>query len=86
MNIRVYSAPTGYLLVDGFTSAPRSAPPAELVFSISSDRLPAAMAQMLESAFAQTGMLELRETWANHLFRDYPDWDRHHRRVNELVG
>jgi len=86
MNIRVYSAPTGYLLVDGFTSAPWCVPPAQLVFSIASDRLPIAVAQMLEGAFAETGTIELRETWANHLFRDYPEWDRHHRPVSELVG
>ncbi len=68
MNIRVYSAPMGYLLVDGFTSAPQCAPAAQLVFSISGDRLPAAVAQMLECAIAQAGTLEIRETWANSLF------------------
>jgi len=86
MRIRVYSTPTGYLLVDGFTSAPWCVPAAELVFSISSDRLPIAVEQMLESAFAEAGVVELRETWANHLFRDYPEWERHHRRVSEVVG
>jgi|GEM_PF-2931114 len=86
MNIRVYSAPTGYVLVDGFTSAPKCMPPAQLVFSISSECLPAAVVQMLECAVAQTGMLELRETWANYLFSDFPGWERHQRRAYELVG
>jgi len=86
MNIRVYSAPTGYVLVDGFTSAPRCMPAAQLVFSISSDRLPPAVEQMLECAVAQTGKLELRETWANYLFSEFPGWGRHQRRAHELVG
>jgi len=86
MNIRIYSAPTGYVLVDGYTSAPQCMPAAQLVFSISSDRLPVAVEQMLECAVAQTGQLELRETWANHLFGELPGWDRHQRRLHELVG
>lgn len=86
MNIRLYSTPAGYVLVDGFTSAPLCRPPAQLVFSIPSERLPAAVAQMLECAVAQTGRLELRETWANHLFSDLPGWERHQRRAYELVG
>lgn len=86
MNFRVYSAPTGYVLVDGFTSAPRCTPPAQLVFSISGDRLPTAVQEMLECAVAQTGRLELRETWANYLFGEYAGWERHQRRSHELVG
>jgi len=86
MNIRVYSAPTGYVLVDAFTSAPRCAPPSQLVFSIAGDRLPVAVAEMLECAMVQNGMLELRETWANYLFGEYAGWERHQRRSHELVG
>ena len=86
MNIRVYSAPKGYVLVDAFTSAPKTVPPAQLVFSISGDRLPLPVEQMLESAVAQSGMLELRETWANYLFGEYPGWERHQRRAQEVVG
>lgn len=87
MNIRVYSAPTGYVLVDGFTSAPQCTPAAQLVFSISSDRLPLPVEQMRERALAQTGPVELRETWANYFFGGFPGWGRQKRRATrELVG
>lgn len=86
MNIRVYSASTGYLLVDGFASAPRCTPPAQLVFSMSGDRLPASVEQMLECALAQNGTLELREAWANDLFGQYAGWQHHRSHVDQCVA
>jgi hypothetical protein len=87
MNIRVYAASASYLLIDGHMSPPRCTPPAQLVFSISDDRLPSAVVQMLECALAQNGMLELRESWADHLFHECPGWQNHkHRRTRQLVS
>jgi len=79
MNILVYAASASYLLIDGYTSPPRCTPPAQLVFSISDDRLPASVVQMLECAIAQNGVLELRESWADYLFGEYAGWQQHKR-------
>ena len=89
MHILVYSAAASYWLIDGNSRSrpPDFSPSAELVFSISDENLPRSVAQMLESAIGETGMLELRECWADYVFHECSGWRRHKRNATSaLIG